>query len=412
MIATSANQVLGWLIALLVAILPLAHTTGLRNLLSFAATLAIAVILVRERRRPPLPLWVMTAWAALAAASALWSSNAAATLHGVLYNIVLPAGVFIAAWHAALDQVAFDRMRWGAAAGVLCLGVIVFLVLASGRPASTFMPDEAGLSRIYFWPGVGVASTFAALITPLAFLMMVSARRAERYAGIAVLLAALAAAGVSQNRVVWPSFLAGGVAFVVWMWPILPPARRYIAGALLLAAAFGLLAGFQYATFERRTLPLDRDVRVQGWQEWTAIALARPVIGHGFGRTQVHLEGQRGITQSMKDRDPQLVSHAHNLFLDIVVQLGVIGLVVYCALLASLLREYWRLGGGAAPHTYRLVGAAAFSLLIVMLAKNSTDDFMHQATGIAFWVYAGILLGRLEDVGQDVSSRSSRSYPA
>jgi hypothetical protein len=43
----------------------------------------------------------------------------------------------------------------------------------------------------------------------------------------------------------------------------------------------------------------------------------------------------------------------------------------------------------------RTLGAAGFSLLIALLAKNSTDDFMDHAVVIAFWGYAGILLGRL-----------------
>jgi hypothetical protein len=34
-------------------------------------------------------------------------------------------------------------------------------------------------------------------------------------------------------------------------------------------------------------------------------------------------------------------------------------------------------------------------LVIAMLAKNFTDDFMDQAVVIAFWIYVGMLLGRL-----------------
>jgi len=76
--------------------------------------------------------------------------------------------------------------------------------------------------------------------------------------------------------------------------------------------------------------------------------------------------------------------------------LGILGLAIYLALLAALLREYWRLGGAAAPPAVRLLGAAGFALLMAMLAKNSTDDFMDQAAAIAFWGYAGLLLGRLD----------------
>src|SRR5205807_2012824 len=183
----------------------------------------------------------------------------------------------------------------------------------------------------------------------------------------------------------------------------LAPASRRIALAVLCVGAVGAGGAFYYASLERRiAVPeLGSDVRVQGWREWTGIVLQQPFLGHGFGRAQVHLEGERGITQSIKQRDSFIASHAHNLFLDIAVQLGVLGLAVYLALLGALLREYWRLGGSGAQGRLRLLGATAFSLLVAMIAKNSTDDFMDQAVAIAFWGYAGVLLGRL-----DANSRS------
>jgi O-antigen ligase len=397
------NQGLAWLVAALFAILPLAHVPALRNLLSLAAGILITAILMRERRMPPPPAFPMAAWIALGTASALWSADPAATLHGVLYSMLLPAGVFLAAWRVAADDRAFDRVRWAAAAGVLFLAGIVVLVVASGRPLSIFTPDDAGWSGIYYWPGVGVASTFAALIVPFALFSMVSSRRAERYAGGLVLAGAINVAMVSQNRIVWSSILLCCAAFVAWLWPALAPASRRIALVLLCAAAVGAGGAFYYASLERRiAVPeLGGDVRWPGWREWTGIALQQPLLGHGFGRAQVHLEGERGLTQSIKQREPHLASHAHNLFLDIAVQLGVLGLAIYLALLGVLLREYWRLGGAGAPGRLRLLGATAFSLLVAMIAKNSTDDFMDQAGVLAFWGYAGMLLGRL-----DPSSRS------
>ena len=186
-------------------------------------------------------------------------------------------------------------------------------------------------------------------------------------------------------------------AFIAWLWPALAPASRRIALAILCVAAIGAGGAFYYASLERRIAVPDvgNDVRVQGWREWTGIALQQPLLGHGFGRAQVHLEGERGITQSIKHRD-FIASHGHNLFLDIAVQLGVVGLAIYLALLGALLREYWRLGGAGARGRLRLLGATAFSLLVAMIAKNSTDDFMDQAGVLAFWGYAGMLLGRLD----------------
>jgi len=171
-----------WLVAALFAILPLAHVPALRNLLSLAAAILIAALLMRERRMPPLPAFPMAAWIALGTASALWSADPAATLHGVLYSMLLPAGVFLAAWRAAANDRAFDRLRWAAAGGVLCLGIMVALVFATGLPATMLLPDAGESSVTYYWPGVGVSSTFAALIVPFALFALASAHRAERYA--------------------------------------------------------------------------------------------------------------------------------------------------------------------------------------------------------------------------------------
>src|SRR5437016_352143 len=145
------NQGLAWVVAALFAILPLAHVPALRNLLSFAAAMLITAILLRERRMPPLPAFPMAAWIALGTASALWSADPAATLHGVLYDMLLPIGVFLAAWRAAADERAFDRARWAAALGVLCLGIMVVLVLATGRSTAALLPDAGESNVTYYW---------------------------------------------------------------------------------------------------------------------------------------------------------------------------------------------------------------------------------------------------------------------
>jgi O-antigen ligase len=394
------NQALAWLVAGLFVILPFAHVPALRNLLSLAATILITVILMRERRLPPLPAWPMAAWIALGTALALWSADPGVTLHDVLYDMLLPAGVFLAAWRAAADAGAFDRARWAAALGMLCLAAIVALVLAAGRPMSTFWPDDAGLSRIYYWPGVGVASTFAALILPFALFALFSSRRGERYAGAVVLASVTAVAVASWNRIVWPTLLLSCVAFIAWLWPVLPAVARRIVAGVLCVAAIAAWGAFDYASRERH-LELSGDLRLQAWREWAGIALEKPLLGHGFGRSLLRREGERGVSQELRKREPHYLSHGHNLFLDVAVQLGLLGLAIFLALLGALLREYWRLGGSGAQGHIRLLGATGFSLFVAMIAKNSTDDFMGQAVAIAFWGYAGLLLGRL-----DPSSRS------
>src|SRR5438105_376513 len=351
------NQALAWLVAALLVILPLAHVSALRNLLSLAVALLITVILMRERRLPPLPAWPMAAWIALGAASALWSVDPAATLRGVLYDMLLPAGVFLAAWRVAANDRAFDRVRWAAAGGVLCLGIIVALAFATVRPTAMLLPDAGEPNITYYWPGVGVSSTFGALIVPFALFTIASVRRAERYAGAMILAVVVAVATVSQNRIVWPTLLLSCAAFIAWLWPVLAAAPRRIAAGVLCVAAVAAWGAFDYASGERH-LELGRDLRLQAWREWTGIALQEPLLGHGFGRSLLRREGERGVSQELRQREPHYLSHGHNLFLDVAVQLGILGLAIYLALLGALLREYWRLGGAGARGRLRLLGAA------------------------------------------------------
>ena len=210
-----------------------------------------------------------------------------------------------------------------------------------------------------------------------------------------VLASVTAVAVVSWNRIVWPTLLLSCAAFLAWLWPVLPAVARRIAAGVLCVAAVAAWGAFDYASRERH-LELSGDLRLQAWREWTGIALEKPLLGHGFGRSLLRREGQRGVSQELRQRAPHYLSHGHNLFLDVAVQLGVLGLAIYLALLAALLREYWRLGGAAAPRPVRAIGAAGFSLLIAMLVKNGADDFMGQAVAIAYWGYAGVLLGRLD----------------
>jgi O-antigen ligase len=86
--------------------------------------------------------------------------------------------------------------------------------------------------------------------------------------------------------------------------------------------------------------------------------------------------------------EPQALTHAHNLFLNTWLQTGRIGLVLQIVLLLSLAIAFWRLRR-AEPW----VAAGGIALVVGMVAKNAVDDFMWQTTILAFWIFAGLMLG-------------------
>jgi O-antigen ligase len=90
--------------------------------------------------------------------------------------------------------------------------------------------------------------------------------------------------------------------------------------------------------------------------------------------------------------DSQAASHAHNVILDLVLQVGVIGLAFWLWLHVEVLRLAWqraRLGG----DREKAWAAAAVALVLAMLVKNSTNDLIVYGNAILFWSLMGTMLG-------------------
>jgi O-antigen ligase len=76
--------------------------------------------------------------------------------------------------------------------------------------------------------------------------------------------------------------------------------------------------------------------------------------------------------------------------LNIALQLGLVGLALFAAVIGLLAREYWRLLLDAAVAPLGVIGLA---LLAGFLAKNLTDDFLHRHNAQVFWALNGMLVG-------------------
>lgn len=373
------TRALGLVLAALIPVLHVAHATGLRNLL--AATIAVwtLILLWRARRWPPLALPVM-AWIALGAASAAWSPDAESTLKSVFYDSVLPFGVMYAAYLGS------RAMPAAVTAGVALLAVFTAYAFLTGQ--LLLLPDEGRAGLLYYYPGPGASSTLSVFALPVALLLAADEGRAARRMGYLALICILIAGLGSLNRMFLPSAVLVLAGFLFWQWPRLSPRRRVQAVAAILACTLAALGVVAAITSARDAVGMPQDVRLQGWREWGSIALDAPLLGHGMGKKIIREVGRDRISAQLKAREPHLLTHGHNLFLDVVLQVGVAGLAVFCWLLAALVREAWRARGLGRWRE----GAALAALVVALVTKNLTDDFMDHAVVIAFWGYAGLLL--------------------
>ena len=379
----------GLTLCALIFVLHVAHATGLRNLLAAMVTVWAMYIWARERQWPPLALPAL-AWVVLGFASAAWSPDAGTTLKSVVYDAVLPFGAMWVAYVAARQASALRAFQLAACAGTGVLAVLTLMAYLAG--ITDLLADEGRTGLLYYYPGPGVASTLSIFALPLVLLLLGEDAPGRRI-GYLTLVCALAAGLGSLNRMFMPSATLVLAAVLAWQWPRLAARRRAWAIVGLLAGALTALGVIALQTEARVAPPPPMDVRLDAWREWAGVAREAPLLGHGFGRTILATIGKDRVSSELAAREPHLRSHAHNLFLDVVLQLGIVGLAIYSWLLAALAREAWR------ARDKRHASAALAALLVGVLVKNATDDFMHLAVGIAFWAYAGLLLGRLARTG-------------
>lgn len=382
---TAGTRAAGLTLCALIFVLHVAHATGLRNLLAAMVAAWALYEWARKRQWPPLAL-PMLAWVVLCFASAAWSSDAETTLKSVVYDAVLPFGALWAAFVVARQAAAFRTFLLAAVAGIGVLAVLTLMAYLAGM--TDLLADEGRAGLLYYYPGPGVASTLSVFALPLALLLLAEDAPVRRI-GYLALACALAAGLGSLNRMFMPSATLVLAAVLAWHWPRLSVKRRTLAVAGLLAGTLAALGVIALQTQARATPPPPIDIRLDAWREWMGVAREAPLLGHGFGRKILATIGKERLSSELAAREPHLRSHAHNLFLDVVLQVGVVGLAIYCWLLAALAREAWR------ARDMRQASGALAALLVGVVVKNATDDFMHLAVAIAFWAYAGLLLGRL-----------------
>src|SRR5262249_45811964 len=153
---------------------------------------------------------------------------------------------------------------------------------------------------------------------------------------------------------------------------------RRFAGAgvllLVLCGAMGLVAWFGYGMVEARlaTLwkgdPLEEE-RMQVWSRVLPLAAEFPVWGTGFG-TFEHVEP---LTRVLPDNPAVAYDHAHNEYLETLVEGGGVGLALALAAVAFVSRYGYRAVRRSPPATAALALGALFAFTTLVL--HSAGDF-------------------------------------
>ena len=389
--SVSALPALPWLCSAFLAASLFSHTIALRLLLLLCGAALAAVALWQERGtvRPLPPAWLAFAlWAAWAFASLAWSIEPERTLKE-WRNEVVYAG--LALW------ICFVGAQASRAARVLLPVVAIAITAAISVALWTFSRSwEEYLVGLHSGPG----DHSSALLTLLPCLAMAAwyGRRAgwPRPVFLAtVLLGALFAASAlaTLNRTVWLGF---AVQLVLLGGLLLSRSRGHgltrlkIAGASLgVVVVLSLAFAGVHATREASGTgkALEADHRLLLWPEIVEQIGEKPLTGYGFGR---------GLLRDPLRADFGAIDmhlwHAHNVVLEVLLQLGVPGLLLFALLLGMLVREGWRYARSADERA-TACGIALIAVVAGMLMRNMTDTLFVRQNALLFWGVAGILLG-------------------
>ncbi len=241
--------------------------------------------------------------------------------------------------------------------------------------------------------------------------------RGVRWPVVAGVLALGVVTLLSASRAAWLGLLLGLVAFLALRGLQGMTARSggtfarsrrtllLIAGGLALAVMAGWLSGGLRSVVEAAADIATLSSRLTIWRAALEAWAAHPVFGSGLGTITAELL-DHGLATVAAGPAP----HAHDIFIQLLAEAGVVGVIALAALTVALLLRAVRPGSGAlvSPGPVRAAAAGA----LVAFAVDGLADNHTALGGIAVLVVANAALLAPAGLGAPVAGRWDRATRA
>ena len=371
-------------IALGAAAFFLQRTLGWAGFLA-ALVVAIALMLmsflarqeeVRWRALLPVSLLVFLIWAA---ASLIWSSYQWATAGGLAYLLAFTLiGLFVAISRDTIQIVrAFgDVLRVVLA---LSLGIEIFSGILIDMPLP-FLAVHGNLGT--FGPISGIEPSrdqlgLVAIVGMISFATEHRTRSVTRIVSVPSLILAALCIVLTQSPVIaFGSLVVGLAALVIYLVRRVRPERRRVWQFVILALAVigsALLFAARSPVIKLFNASGAIEFRIDLWRQVIALASVNPLQGWGWiGPWRVGIFPFSALAAS----PARPVDSALNTFLDVWLQLGFIGLVIFVGMVGLAFARSWLLAGARRSVVFAWPAAALVALIFVSLAESSIlSDF-------------------------------------
>ncbi len=355
------------------------RTMGLAGLLGALVTLVLLVVAsvivrLRELEWQELPPISLLAFLACACASILWSQYQWATLGGIAYLLAFTAlGVGIALTRDVIQIVrAFgDVFRF-----VIALSFAVEIL--SGAVLDVpfgFIGVEGNLAEFGPLQGVmGSRNQFAliGLLALITFAVEFATRSVNRTLSVGSLIGAVLALALSRSPVVGAVLvviIAASIALALVRRA--PPERRPLlqVAIVVLALALALVAWLTRGRIiEFFSANQDLAYRLQLWNRVWDLSAVHPIEGWGWiGAWQPTLPPFPSFAIP-GEREP---TSALNAYLDVLFQLGIVGVVVFGGLVVLAFTRSWLLAGRQRNLVLTWPALVLLTLIITSLGESS-----------------------------------------
>jgi exopolysaccharide production protein ExoQ len=356
-----------YLIAILLA--PLVAVTVPRGLAPLViACCVIGTVMFRlDQGRWPVPsmrwLLIVGCFLAYGALSALWSIRPAQSLRQALelaYTLI-PALLFAtAAVQTPLPVLDERRIRWFLLAYFAAI-VLLMLDLLHGLPVYLLM--RGGVSRDSELEGSLINRNMvamAALCWP-AFQTFWLRREWGAAALLPVGMIVLVTGGSSESAMV--GLLIGLITLAIAM--VAPTFTRVALGVGVVVTFFGTIPAMEWLysldLIDHTHLPFSFLHRIEIWHYASNLVFEKPLFGWGLDSSRSLAE--KVIVERGGYEFPVLPIHPHNAFLQVWLELGLVGVCFGIAIGLTVLR-----GIGQLPRQSQPVALAAFAGSMAMIA--------------------------------------------
>ncbi len=384
----------------------------------FVIIALVIIELIRMRVDLRLLPYPLIAFLVLCAVSIAWSAYPAASALGVGFVVLTTLfGLYLA---TAIDLTTFVRCLGTALRWILGLSLIFELFVATviRQKVLPFWVDWSHLDKIpaaFYWSrdllfeggriqgivGNSNLLAFAALLAVIVFCVQIAARTTSRFWTSLWLVIALGTLALTRSSTV---LIAGAavaiVALFLWMVRRVPAERRipwYIAGSAIAAAGIALVLVFRTTLLGLLGKSPDLTNRLDIWDTVLGLANQRPAVGWGWiGYWAPWVEPYddlvviKGVTYLQ----------AHNAWIDIYLQLGIVGLVVFGGLVISTLGRSWARAVDLPRARGKAIGLLPILVMVMLIVHSLAESRLLIEIGFALLVVFAIRTRR--NRGQDL----------